>query len=123
MAEDVTRSHASVRKRDFRFSERTREFPPPRGYSRYPGNYASALRFSQKLARAGQPDSAIPVEQQMAEIRRARHCRHCLLGGCQGNCLLEDGTCIHGWNGHRPRVFTWRTLLTRRWWHRVLWGR
>jgi len=36
--------------------------------------------------------------------------------------MLGDGQCIHGWNGHRPRHFTWRVLLMRRWWHRVLWG-
>jgi hypothetical protein len=36
--------------------------------------------------------------------------------------MLGDGQCIHGWNGHRPREFTWRVLLQRRWWHRVLWG-
>jgi hypothetical protein len=36
--------------------------------------------------------------------------------------LLADGQCIHGWNGKRPRQFTWQVLLTRRWWHRVLWG-
>jgi hypothetical protein len=36
--------------------------------------------------------------------------------------LFDDGQCIHGWNGKRPRGFTWQVLLTRRWWHRVLWG-
>jgi hypothetical protein len=36
--------------------------------------------------------------------------------------MLGDGQCIHGWNGHRPLHFTWRVLLQRRWWHRVLWG-
>jgi hypothetical protein len=36
--------------------------------------------------------------------------------------MLGDGQCIHGWNGKRPREFTWRVLLMRRWWHRVLWG-
>jgi hypothetical protein len=46
-----------------------------------------------------------------------------MLGGCPGTCLLGDGQCIHGWNGKRPPGVTWRVLLTRRWWHRVLWGR
>jgi hypothetical protein len=54
--------------------------------------------------------------------RRPRHCRHCL-GDCNGDCLLGSGQCIHGWNGARPRDVTWRILLDRRWWHRVLWGR
>jgi hypothetical protein len=58
----------------------------------------------------------------MPEVRRLRHCRHCLLGGCSGDCLLGDGQCIHGWNGNRPPGVTWRLLLTRRWWHRILWG-
>jgi hypothetical protein len=59
----------------------------------------------------------------MAEVRRARHCRHCA-GNCNGDCLLggSEGRCIHGWNGQHQRVFTWQVLLTRRWWHRVLWG-
>jgi hypothetical protein len=61
------------------------------------------------------------VERHMPEVRRARHCRHCL-GNCPGDCLFDDGQCIHGWNGKRPRGFTWQVLLTRRWWHRVLWG-
>jgi hypothetical protein len=61
------------------------------------------------------------VERHMPEDRPARHCRHCL-GNCAGGCLLEDGQCIHGWNGKRPYEFTWQLLLTRRWWHRVLWG-
>jgi hypothetical protein len=37
--------------------------------------------------------------------------------------MTGDGQCIHGWNGARPPDFTWRVLLDRRWWHRVLWGR
>lgn len=53
----------------------------------------------------------------------ARHCRHCLLGGCPGDCLLEGGRCIHGWNDKRVRQFRWQLLLSRRWWHRVFWGR
>jgi hypothetical protein len=57
----------------------------------------------------------------MSEARQARHCRHCW-GKCDGYCLLADGTCIHGWNGKRPRHFTWRAMLTRRLWVRVLWG-
>jgi len=56
----------------------------------------------------------------MAEIRQPRHCRHCL-GDCSGDCLLSDGQCIHGWNGKRP-AYSWRVLLTRRWWHQVFWG-
>jgi hypothetical protein len=64
----------------------------------------------------------------MPEVRQPRHCRHCLGGGCPGGdlpgtCLLGDGQCIHGWNGKRPPGVTWRVVLTRRWWHRVLWGR
>jgi hypothetical protein len=57
----------------------------------------------------------------MPEVKRARHCRHCA-GDCPGGCLLAEGRCIHGWNERPPRQFTWRVLLTRRWWHRVLWG-
>jgi hypothetical protein len=59
----------------------------------------------------------------MSEVRQARHCRHCA-GDCNGDCLIAggDGQCIHGWNGRRPRQLTWRVLLTRQWWHRVLWG-
>jgi hypothetical protein len=59
----------------------------------------------------------------MSGVRQARHCRHCA-GDCGGECLLGagEGSCIHGRNGKRPRVFTWQVLLTRRWWHRVLWG-
>jgi len=60
-------------------------------------------------------------ERRMPEDRAPRHCRHCW-GNCGGYCLLDDGTCIHGWNGHRPRHHTWRVLLTRRLWNRVLWG-
>jgi hypothetical protein len=44
------------------------------------------------------------------------------LGNCPGDCLLDDGQCIHGWNGKRPHDFTWQVVLTRRWWHRVFWG-
>jgi hypothetical protein len=62
-------------------------------------------------------------ERDMTEAGRLRHCRHCLGAGCPGDCLLPDGTCMHGWNGKRPPALTWRVLLTRRWWHRVLWGR
>jgi len=54
----------------------------------------------------------------MPEIR---HCRHCL-GDCLGDCLVGDGICIYGWNGRRPRQFSWQLLLTRRWWRRVFWG-
>jgi hypothetical protein len=57
----------------------------------------------------------------MLETRQPRHCRHCL-GNCSGYCLLDDGTCIHGWNGKRPGQFTWRAMLTRRLWDRVFWG-
>jgi hypothetical protein len=64
----------------------------------------------------------------MPEDRQPRHCRHCLGGDCPGGdrpgtCLVGDGQCIHGWNGKRPPEVTWRAMLTRRWWHRVLWGR
>ena len=58
-------------------------------------------------------------------VRAPRHCRHCMLGGCPGDCLLGDGQCIHGWNGKRPRDVTWRVALDRRWWRRLLlhgWG-
>ena len=51
----------------------------------------------------------------------ARHCRHCA-GGHPGACIVNEYQCIHGWNGPHPRVFRWPLLLTRRWWHRVLWG-
>jgi len=56
----------------------------------------------------------------MQETRQPRHCRHCW-SSCGGNCLLPDGTCIHGYNGNRPPIAL-RALLTRRWWNRVLWG-
>ena len=60
-----------------------------------------------------------PEEWRMPE---ARHCRHCL-GDCGGGCLIgQPGRCIHGWNGKHPRQFSWQLLLSRRWWHRVLWG-
>jgi hypothetical protein len=54
--------------------------------------------------------------------RQPRHCRHCLLGGCAGDCLVGGGLCIHGWNEKPPRRFYWRLVVTRRWWRRVLWG-
>ena len=57
----------------------------------------------------------------MAEARRARHCRHCL-GNCPGDCLLDNGVCIHGWHEKQSYGFTWRLLITRRWWRRMLWG-
>ena len=67
------------------------------------------------------PARQIPAERHMAEARQPGHCRHCA-GDCPGDCLVGDGHCIHGWNGKRPPQVTWRVLLTRRWWHRVLWG-
>jgi hypothetical protein len=69
------------------------------------------------------PARETPAERRMPEVRKPRHCRHCLAEGCRGNCLLSDGTCIHGWNGKRPAAVTWRAVLTRNWWHQVLWGR
>ena len=67
--------------------------------------------------RLGTATCQIPEERRMA-----RHCRHCA-GDCPGDCLFGDsGRCIHGWNGKRPRQFTWQLLLTRKWWHRVFWG-
>ena len=59
----------------------------------------------------------------MAECSHRRHCRHCLGDGCGGDCLLGDGQCIHGWNGKLPGPGMWQLVLTRRWWHRILWGR
>jgi len=29
---------------------------------------------------------------------------------------------MHGWNVKRPRQFTWRQLVNRKWWHRIFWG-
>ena len=46
--------------------------------------------------------AGFPAERRMLEARQPRHCRHCW-GDCGGYCLLDDGTCIHGWNGNRPR--------------------
>jgi EmrB/QacA subfamily drug resistance transporter len=72
--------------------------------------------------KAGQ--SALPERWRMSEarpVRRARHCRHCA-GDCPGDCLLDNGRCIHGWNEKHPRQFTWQALLRRRWWHQVFWG-
>ena len=61
-----------------------------------------------------------PEERRMPEIR---HCRHCW-GDCSGDCLVgASGRCIHGWNERPPRLLTWQVLRTRRWWHRVFWGR
>jgi hypothetical protein len=64
------------------------------------------------------PEARQPEARQ---ARQPRHCRHCL-GDCPGTCLVGDGHCIHGWNGKRPREVTWRVLLTRGWWRRLLWG-
>ena len=72
-------------------------------------------------ARACRAAREIPAERHMPEIRQARHCRHCA-GNCPGDCLLSDGQCIHGRNGERPLPFMWQLLVTRRFWHRVLWG-
>jgi hypothetical protein len=58
---------------------------------------------------------------EVRQGRQSRHCRHCA-GDCPGNCLLGDGQCIHGWNEKPPLYFAWRLLLTRRFWHRFLWG-
>jgi hypothetical protein len=52
----------------------------------------------------------------------ARHCRHCLGDGCDGQCLIGGGQCIHGWNERPPRQFRLQLLTTRRFWQRVLWG-
>jgi len=75
--------------------------------------------------RACPAHARLAAERHMVEARQPRHCRHCRHcwgGGCPGSCLLADGTCIHGWNGKRPRELRWRVLLTRRWWDRVFWG-
>jgi len=62
----------------------------------------------------------VPEDGRMPE---ARHCRHCLGGGCLGDCLTgQPGRCIHGWNGKHRRQLRWQLLLTRKWWHRVFWG-
>jgi hypothetical protein len=58
----------------------------------------------------------------VSEVRPARHCRHCMGEGCLGNCLIGGGQCIHGWHDKPPGLPRWQLLLTRRWWHRVLWG-
>jgi hypothetical protein len=53
-----------------------------------------------------------------------RHCRHCL-GDCSGDCLLpgDQGLCIHD-RVPRRSAREWLVLLrTRRFWHRVLFGR
>jgi hypothetical protein len=51
------------------------------------------------------------------------HCKHCLGGGCPGDCLIGDtGRCIHGWNVKHPRRFAPRNVFIRGWWHRVFWG-
>ena len=53
-----------------------------------------------------------------------RHCRHCF-GACSGNCLLpgDQGLCIHK-PVPRRSAREWLFLMrTRRFWHRVLWGR
>jgi hypothetical protein len=58
----------------------------------------------------------------MAETRYTGHCRHCL-GDCPGTCRLDDsGRCIHGWDSRPPHQIRWQAVLTRTWWHRLLWG-
>ena len=52
-----------------------------------------------------------------------RHCRHCL-GDCRDDCLLpgDQGLCIH--DPVRRPAREWLFLLrTRRFWHRVLFGK
>jgi len=51
-----------------------------------------------------------------------RHCRHCW-GDCRGECLLDEtGICIHGANSSLPWPMRARSVLSRRWWRRILWG-
>jgi hypothetical protein len=53
-----------------------------------------------------------------------RHCRHCL-GDCSGDCLLpgDQGLCIHNPIPRLPPRAWLSMLRTRRFWHRVLFGR
>ena len=58
---------------------------------------------------------------------RHRHCPHCL-GNCPGTCWLpgaagEAGWCIHNPAPRLPWQVWGRLLGTRRFWHRVFWGR
>lgn len=53
-----------------------------------------------------------------------RHCRHCLLGDCHGECLLPGGSglCIHRPVPRRALRERARLIATRRFWRRLLWG-
>jgi hypothetical protein len=53
-----------------------------------------------------------------------RHCRHCMLGGCNGGCLLPGGSglCIHRPVPRLPPRDRLRLIATRRFWRRLLWG-
>jgi hypothetical protein len=53
-----------------------------------------------------------------------RHCRHCL-GDCAGDCLLpgDQGLCIHRPVPRRSARELLFSIRTRRFWHRVLFGR
>jgi hypothetical protein len=53
-----------------------------------------------------------------------RHCRHCL-GECSGSCQLpgDQGLCIHKPVPRRSAREWLYAVRTRRFWHRVLWGR
>ena len=81
------------------------------------------MRADRKLSRARQASREIRAARPGPVDGKLRHCRHCLGDNCPGDCLLADGQCIHGWNGKRPGGASWQLLLTRRFWHRVLWGR
>jgi hypothetical protein len=80
-------------------------------------------RDTAQEARPGEAQSAVAQARrgQPQERWPTRHCRHCA-GGHPGVCVISEYQCIHGWNGPHPRVFRWQLLVTRRWWHRVLWG-
>ncbi|HEX4291242.1 MAG TPA: hypothetical protein VH021_20115 [Trebonia sp.] len=81
------------------------------------------MRADGKLSRARQASRGIRAARPSPVDGTLRHCRHCLGDHCPGDCLLADGQCIHGWNGKHPGTVHWQLLLTRRFWHRVLWGR
>ena len=81
------------------------------------------MRADRKLSRARQASREVRATRPGPVDGKLSHCRHCLGDNCPGDCLLGDGQCIHGWNGKRPAGASWQLLLTRRFWHRVLWGR
>jgi hypothetical protein len=53
-----------------------------------------------------------------------RHCRHCLLADCNGECMLpgDTGLCIHRPVPRQALRARIRLVATLRFWRRLLWG-